>query len=112
MAARKLDKSAWKAYFDAISRHLGSRLSEIEVASLDLGDQVEAEWIPLQGITYDPKDDLIEVVMEEIDHMIRNPVEIYVEEGMEGLHSVEVVDADGSRQIIRLKAPLALPEAV
>jgi Family of unknown function (DUF5335) len=38
--------------------------AEIEVASLALGDQVEAEWLPLLGIAYDPKDDLVQVALE------------------------------------------------
>ena len=48
---------------------VGFRL-EIEVTSLALGDQVEAEWLPLLGLVYDPKDDLVEVALDGIDHMI------------------------------------------
>ena len=42
------------------------RRAEIEVASLDLGDQIEAEWLPLLGITYDDKDDVLEIALEEL----------------------------------------------
>jgi hypothetical protein len=43
MTARKLDKSQW--------RTLEGKQAEIEVASLSLGDQVEAERFPLHGMT-------------------------------------------------------------
>ena len=54
MQARKLDRSEWQAYFDRISKQIGGRRVEIEVASLDIGDQIGVEWVPLKGVTYDP----------------------------------------------------------
>lgn len=79
MATRKLDKKEWKTFFDRISKMLEGKQAQIEVASLRLGDQIQAEWIPLHGIAYDPKDDLVEVILEGLDHMIAKSREIYVE---------------------------------
>ncbi len=110
MATRKLDRSEWKDYFDRVSKALGAKLVEIEVASLDIGDQVEGEWIPFQGIAYDHKDDLVEVVLEKVDHMVRRPREVYVDEDpAEGLRSLEIVDGEGRKHLLTLKTPLALP---
>jgi hypothetical protein len=85
--------------------------AEIEVAPLDLSDQVEAEWVPLIGLVYDPKDDIVGVAVEGLDHMIHSPRELYVEEDGGELSSLEVIDADGTRQIIKLKDMLMLPAA-
>lgn len=109
MATVKLDKGVWQTYFDRITKLVVGKQTEIEVVSLKLGDQLEAEWVPLLGITYDPKNDLVEVLLEGLDHLIRNPRDIYVDEGPAGLTSMEVTDADGVRQIIRLRDPLMLP---
>ena len=111
MATVKLDKGAWQTYFDRISKLVLGKQAEIEAASLNLGDQIEAEWVPLLGISYDPKDDLVEVLVEGLDHLIRHPREIWVDQGPGGLTSMEVIDADDVRQIIRLRAPLMLPYA-
>ena len=46
MTARELDKSQWRTFFDRLSKTLEGKQAEIEVASLSLGDQVEAEWLP------------------------------------------------------------------
>jgi hypothetical protein len=70
---------------------------------------VQAEWLPLIGITYDPKDDIVEVALEGIDHMIPKPREIYLDNGSGKLSSIEIVDADGVKQIIKLKDQLLLP---
>jgi hypothetical protein len=109
MATRKLDKKKWKTFFDRVSKMLEGKQAEIEVASLRLGAQVEAEWLPLHGITYDHKDDLIEVTLDGLDHIITKPREIYVEDGIAGLESVEIVDADGVKQIVKLRNELMLP---
>jgi hypothetical protein len=107
--AEKLEKSIWRPYFDAMSRVLSGKRAEIEVAALDLGNQIEAKWLPLLGITYDPKDDLIEVALEGVDHLIRQPLEVWVEaEGLD-LSSIEVIDANGVRQIVMLRDSLMLP---
>ena len=108
MQARKLDKSEWQSYFDRVSKQIGGRRVEIEVASLDIGDQIGVEWVPLKGMTYDPHDAQLEVFTEGLDHMIRNPREIYVEETAEGLATIEARDERDRTQIIRLKTPLLL----
>jgi hypothetical protein len=95
---------------DAMSKALGgTKRAEVEVASLKLGDQIEAEWLPLTGIVYDPKDNLIEVVLDKhLDHLIYKPREVFVDAEAVLLKSVEVVDEDGTRQIIKLRDLLML----
>lgn len=109
MTTKKLEKPAWQAYFDNMSRGLHGKRVEVEVASLKLGDQIEAEWLPLFGITYDPRNDLIDVALEGLDHMVRHPKEIFVDEEAVLLKSMEVIESDDTRQIIRLRDPLMLP---
>jgi hypothetical protein len=108
MTIRKLDKSEWNKFFDSMSRPLENREAEIEVAALAVGDQIEADWLPLIGITYDPKDDILEVALQGVDHLIEKPREIHVDDTGAELSSVEIVDADGGTQIVRLREPLML----
>jgi hypothetical protein len=104
-------RSEWRPFFDRMAKALLGKRAEIEVASLELGDQIVAEWLPMIGITYDSRDDLLDVALNRTDHLIPHPTEIVVEEGETGLASVAVVNRDGTRQIIRLKDPLMLPPA-
>src|SRR3977135_3472863 len=106
MTTRKLDKKQWRPFFDGVSKLLQGKQAEIEVASLSLGAQVEAEWLPLLGIAYDPKDDLVEIALEGLDHMIPRPREIYVEDGPGVIESLEIIDSDGRRQIVKLRDEL------
>jgi hypothetical protein len=109
MAIRKVDKKEWRAFLDGVSKALQGARAEIEVLSLALGDQLEAEWLPLLGMTYEPREDVVEVALEGVDHMIWKPREIYVDEGVGGIMSVEIVDPEGVRQIVKLREPLMLP---
>jgi hypothetical protein len=104
-------RTEWQAFFDRMSKALVGTRAEIEVASLDLGDQIVAEWVPLVGITYDSRDDLLDVALERTSHEILHPTMIAVEESATGLASVAVVDAEGERQVIRFRTPISLPPA-
>jgi hypothetical protein len=111
MAATRLDKSKWRVFFDRMSRALltGKR-AEVEVAGVPLGDQIEAEWLPVLGVTYDPKSDVFQVILEgHVDHMIHGPKEVFIDEGKAGLESVLVIDRDGTEQIVKFRDPLMLP---
>jgi hypothetical protein len=67
---KRLEESQWRPYFDRMSKALLGKRAEIEVASLKLGDQIEVEWLPLLGISYDPKDNVIQIALEGVEHLI------------------------------------------
>jgi len=106
---RNVPQSEWRGFFDRMSKQLLGKRAEVEVASLELGDQVVAEWVPLLGITYDSHDDRLDVTLDRSSHAILHPREIVVDETPSGLQSVAVVDAEGTRQVVKLKDPMTLP---
>ncbi|HWP27077.1 MAG TPA: DUF5335 domain-containing protein [Xanthobacteraceae bacterium] len=112
MAVRQLQKSEWKTYCDRVSKGLEGRRAQIEVAALPLGDQIAAKSVPIFGVTYDPKDNIIEVALEGLDHIIHKPRSLAADEGATGLSSLEIVDGEGRKQIVKLTEPLMLPPPV
>jgi hypothetical protein len=99
-------QSEWRPFFDRMSKALLGKWAEIEVATLDLGDQIIVEWVPLLGISYDSNDDVLDVALDRANHFIQRPRQIVVEETADGLASVAVIDESGARQVVRLKEPL------
>lgn len=81
MTVQKLEKADWSPFFNHLSKTLAGSQVEIDVGSLALGGQVQANWVALIGLVYDPKDDLVEVALEGLDHLIHNPRDIYIEQG-------------------------------
>jgi hypothetical protein len=106
---RTIAPAQWRVFFDSISDALVGKRMEIEAASLELGDQIVAEWVPVRGVTYDSQDDLLDVALEGFDHLIRQPREIQVQDGPHGVETIAVVTEDAVRQILRLKDPLLVP---
>jgi hypothetical protein len=113
MDMHNLPKRAWKSYFALMSDVLIGKWTEVEVASLDLGDQIVAEWIPLLGITYDDRDDLVDVSLggeNQLNHLIRSPTQIEILDDTDGVRSIAITTADGTVQVLKLKDPLRLPQ--
>lgn len=109
MATHHLERAQWQPYFDRVSRSLSGERAQVETAGLTLGDQINQEWTRLDGLAYDPKDDIFEIVTGDMDHLIAHPKDIYVDEAGTSLRAIDVVDADGNHQIVKLKQPLTLP---
>jgi hypothetical protein len=109
VALKKLEKSEWRPFFDHLSKQLEGKQAKIEVAGLSLGDQIQAKWVPVYGIVYDHKGDLMEIALEGLDHLIRKPREITLDLGTAGPASIEIIDEEGVKQIVKLNQPLMLP---
>ncbi|MGE0080075.1 MAG: DUF5335 family protein [Thiohalomonadaceae bacterium] len=109
MATMDLDRSSWHAYFDDMARKTRGNQVYLETTGMRVGSQRETDWLSLNGITYDPKSDVLEVVTDKLDHLISHPSAISIDYDAEGLHNVSVIDAEGNRQLIHLKEPAPLP---
>jgi len=79
---------------------------ELDVASLDLGDHVAARWLPLLGLVFDARGDVLEVALDGVSHSIVSPREILLEETERGLVAIEIVGADDTVETLRFREPL------
>ena len=105
---KQLPREDWHSYFEKFtSRHVSDTQETvtIEVLSPEIGDQIEARDVPLLGITYDPKDDLLDVfVGDTLDHLIFTPREIYVVEEDDGfVSSLQVTRDEGVREVLQMR---------
>ena len=48
---------------------------------------------------YDPKDDIVEVALEGLDHIISRPGELHFQQQGGLVSALEIVDADGVRKL-------------
>jgi hypothetical protein len=112
----ELSRDDWSAYFDDLSRELTTTHATVEIEGPDLGAQVEAEDLVLNGISYDDRDDVLVVGLspggpaESLEHLVSSPQRIAVESSAGLLpSSIEVEDAEGERTLVRLQGAPALP---
>ncbi|HEX3486134.1 MAG TPA: DUF5335 family protein [Micropepsaceae bacterium] len=107
--AQAIDKSQWAQYLGRISQALENSTAEIEVASLELGSQPETDWLPLIGISYDDKDDVIDIALEGVDHIVNHPKQLRADGELGTLRTLEIRDSEGAQHLVRLKDALLLP---
>jgi len=105
---KQLSRAEWRTYFDRFTRERlqAAELEDatIEVVSPTLGDQFQVSAVRLLGLTYDPKSEALEVLLENVDHLIFRPTEIWVVEGEPGfISTLEIVQADGTKELIYLR---------
>ncbi|MDH5675604.1 MAG: DUF5335 domain-containing protein [Myxococcales bacterium] len=109
MPTHTLKRADWQSYFARITRRLQATHVAIEITGADLGAQVQAERLKLTSLDYDPEADLLTIATDVLRHRIHAPAEIRVQDSVDRLDALEIVDADGHRQILRLERLLTLP---
>lgn len=108
MAVKKIEKEDWRVYFDNFSKMFLKdeqvEYAEIRVLSDKIGVQPETQWTLLKGISYDPKDDVLDISVDKLNRLISHPMEIFVDQDDDGwLTSLEVIEKDGTRDIIEIR---------
>jgi Family of unknown function (DUF5335) len=107
--SQKLNKSQLRLLFDRLTKELRGKRAEVDVASLGLGDQIQANTVSLLGLSYDPHDDAVAITLDGIDITIAKPRELHFDAVGGEWATLDIVDADGAPHIVRLKEPLQLP---
>ena len=109
MGIQKLDKSKWIDVCAALSIGLLGKRAEIEVVSPIDGILIEAHWLPVFGIAYDPAKDELKIRLDGVDHSVLQPMEMYLDLGFGGVQSLGILDNAKAWQIVLLRDPLMLP---
>jgi hypothetical protein len=120
---KQVARDQWARYFDGFTRRYltsdeQAESATIEVVSPTLGDQFNVRAVRLIGIAYDHKDHVLELQLEDMEHLVFDPAEIWVIEGEDGfISTLEVLHADGGKEIVYLRksglpsSPYASPSA-
>jgi hypothetical protein len=75
-------------------------------AAIAVDGKVAAEWVALLGVAYDPRSDSFEIALGGLEHRVRKPETLYVDEGPRGVAALEVIDGGGLRHGLRLNCPV------
>ncbi len=110
MAEKCIVPAEWEEYFDNFSKKLKGlpEKTTIELVAPSVSDLEEGKNLTLAGISYDPKDMVLAVSCEDLDHLINKPQEICVEEENGGVKTIRATDGTGLEHFIKLSKPLAL----
>ena len=116
MLSRELPREEWVKFFDDFSKQHERWIVTLEVLGSDLGDQEEANGLPLVGISADVKDRENRIVImvgddpdAHVERIIDKPKRVWIKQAEEEAHeAVEVEDEDGTTTLVRFRH--VLPE--
>ena len=91
MGIQKFDKSKWIDVCAAVSIGLLGKRAEIEVVSPIDGILIGAHWLPIIGIAYDPAKDELKIMLDGVDHLVFQPMEMYLDLGLGGVQSLGIL---------------------
>jgi hypothetical protein len=105
---KQIPREQWTSYFERFTRQqLGNDPTEsitIEVVSPQVGDQFETTTARLLGLSYDPKSEAFDVLMEDAEHLAFQPTEIWVvEEEPSFISIISLGHADGTKEIFYIQ---------
>lgn len=107
MVTEQLSRAGWGAYFDQLSKSLPQANAELRISSQQLGSQLEADWMKLNGISFDHHNDIIVISMQGLEHIIHAPATAYAQLESGRVENLEITDAQGERCLLHLRWPRA-----
>lgn len=113
----ELPKESWTAYLEDVTKNMPASEVVIEVIGEEIGDQVEANWLPFRFFEYDPRDDVFEVAVGGrgpeypvvLRHLVYHPVRLWVDQE-EGILPTQLLveDREGTMTLVRVRQVPAL----
>jgi hypothetical protein len=108
MGAMEIKRDQWVKFFDDFSKKHEGWIVTLEVIGSDLGDQEEANGLPLVGISADLKDreNRLEIITggrpdADVTRFVDVPKHVWVKTSNEpGDEAVEIESDDGTRTLL------------
>lgn len=108
MQTRDIPREQWIRFFDDFSKNHEGWIVTLEVLGLDIGDQEEANNLPLVGISADVKarENRVEIIIGgrpdvDVTRFIERPKHIWVKEPrVPGDEAMEIESEDGIKTIL------------
>lgn len=115
MATRDIPRESWREFFDGFSRRHQGWLVDVEVLGTDIGAQLEAEDLPLEGISADHQNKDISIALvrdgKVTEHFVTRPERVRLEEEGGVEVAIEIDSATDASTIVTFRAAAA-PEEV
>jgi hypothetical protein len=119
-AVREIPRDEWVEYLNGFSRQHEGWLVTVEVLGTEIGAQVEAQELPLEGITAELKaggEDVITIIIgggsrERVTHNILQPTHVRIEQSeSEADMTLQIESGSGVTTLVSFRSAM-LPEMV
>lgn len=110
METVEIPRPQWPEFFEDFSREHEGQIATLEVVGRDLGAQIEADAMPLIGLSAEPSDDVVWVALardadEHLTHGVHGVTHVRVERsGKDAADVVQLESRDGMMTLLRVRA--------
>jgi hypothetical protein len=120
MRTIEIPRAEWPAFFDSFSRQHEGWLANLEVIDSELGAQIEAEQLPLEGVTAELKaegTDQISILLgrkaqDHVSHTVERAIQVMLEQNDAGAdEALQIESSEGPKVLLRFRSPMP-PELV
>jgi hypothetical protein len=117
---REIPRNEWPEFFDSFSRQHEGWLVTVEVLGAEIGAQVEAQELPLEGITAELKagsEDVITIIIGggsrgRVTHNILQPTHVRIEQSESGADmTLQIESGSAVTTLVSFRSAM-LPEMV
>jgi hypothetical protein len=117
MDTLQIPRENWTNYFNDAANRFDGWSTTIEVIGQDIGDQPEADGLPLTGLSYDRAGSEAGDIMigagspaAFIEHHVNSPKTVQVMEAAPGKETdIQIESADGTTTLVHLRPRADLP---
>lgn len=118
ITAQIIPKNTWPQYFNDFAKQYQGWNTTVETLAGKLGDQHNADGLPLQGISYDPTGSQAGDILVEVGdagtpfetHLIHRPAAVRVAITQPGTETdLEIDSTEGATTLVRVRLRPALP---
>jgi hypothetical protein len=118
----EIEQNRWKTFLDEFSERNRRRPTRLEVIGAEVGAQEEEKYLPLVGVSFEPKGSAagsVEIILgaetaddpRHVTHTVPNVRRIVPLVGLKGLEDgLGVEDGDGGKTLLRFEALPELPD--
>lgn len=95
----------WQYKLEQLSIGLENTMINVEVTGVNFGEQLENREMQLIKLSYDNDKDIIEIIFDQLNHVIESPLSICFQQHQNILETIDIFDDNDNKNIIEFIDP-------
>jgi hypothetical protein len=108
MAKYEIEPFDWQYKLNKLSTELEKELISVEVTGNNFGNELENCEMQLMKVSYDNDNDIIEIIFDQLNHIIKSPLSICFHQHQDILESIEIFDDNDNKNTLVFINPLLM----
>lgn len=108
MAKYEIEPFDWEYKLNQLSIELKNKVANVEVTGENFGDELENCEMQLIKVSYDNQNDIIEIMFDQLNHLMESPLMICFQQHQDILESIAIYDNNDNKNVILFNDPFSL----